>query len=201
MLASADISIRWRYPPLALAFTGVSLRSLSRPPLCSIHHLGLFTPPSNITPSPNRRRYFSEFPNPSPPSLLSTFPPSLPGNFAAGSCCSGSACGQGLVLPSRTHAPLPPPTPHPKHHHHFHPDTASLSSPTHFFPLFIPVSLSLSLSLLSAAHPIPSSLFPPLSPSLLILPARHGFMVVKHLNPGGGRRGEAGGGREGWRRC
>lgn len=113
MLASADISIRWRYPPLALAFTGVSLRSLSRPPFCSIHHLGLFTPPSNITPSPNRRRYFSEFPNPPPPSLLSTFPPSLPGNFAAGSCCSGSACGQGLVLPSRTHAPLPPPPPTP----------------------------------------------------------------------------------------
>lgn len=140
MLASADISIRWRYPPRALAFTGVSLRSLSRPPLCSIHHLGLFTPPSNITPSPNRHRYFSEFPNPPPPSLLSTFPPSLPGNFAAGSCCSGSACGQGLVLlSSRTHAPLPPPHHHPKHHHHFHPDTASLSSPPTFSP-----SLSLS---------------------------------------------------------
>lgn len=94
---------------------------------------------------------------------------------------------------SRTHAPLGPR--HRRRRRHFHPDTASLS------PFF---SLSLShfhCLYLSFQHltPFPSSLFPPLSPSLLILPARHGFMVVKHLSPKVGGGGAAGGGAEGRR--
>lgn len=116
------------------------------PPLSSIHHLGLFTPPSNIRPSPNQRHYFSL-----PPASPSSLPPSpaSPPSLHLQHFCSFSSwklcCGQLLLrfslrsgtssLSSRTHAPLPSPSPP---HHHFHPDTASLPPP------FFSSSLSLS---------------------------------------------------------
>lgn len=123
MLASADISIHWRSPPQAGPST----------------NWGLFTPPSNITPSPNRRRYFSEFRVPPPTSL----PPQHFSSFSSWKLCCGQLLlrfslrsGTSSSFLTYTCATAPHPPPPSKHHHHFHPDTASLSSPPYFPPLY-----------------------------------------------------------------
>lgn len=127
--------------------------------------------------------------------IISQYPPPAcmfhPQHFSSrklssvvGSCCSAlrrsSACGQAPAPSTRTphvymrqRSPLPPLP--PRH-----------GVLLHFFPLSL--SHFHRLYLFSASHPFPSSLFPPVSPPLLILPARHCFMVVKHLNPKGGDR-------------